>query len=316
VREMPKTSDPGPARGVYAAILTPRESQSTEADVAGFLEYLDRVTRAEVNGLVLFGSTGEFVHYDLDDRMRAVSLAVKRSRVPILVNVSHSSLQGAVNLAEQATGAGAAGILLMPPYFYRYQDDEIEQFYFDFLDRAGRELPVYLYNLPVFTSALSAALMEKLLRSGAFAGIKDSSGEWPSFERLLAVRREQPFQALAGSEQIYVEGLKAGADGVVSGVAAAVPELLVAIDRAFRHGDIRALERLEPRMEKFLGWIAMFPPPIAIKYVAQARGWMSAQLAVPLGPAACARMQEFQAWLAEWLPSTLQDCSEAGIVRS
>src|SRR5438552_19188477 len=100
-----------PASGVYAALATPRRPNSIEADAAALLDYLDAIVRAGVDGLVLFGSTGEFVHFDLGERMRLLMFAVRRSRVPVLVNVSHSTLVGAVDLAEHAVEIGASGLL-------------------------------------------------------------------------------------------------------------------------------------------------------------------------------------------------------------
>ena len=62
-------------------------------DLAALLEMVDFLCSAGVDGIVLFGSTGEFVHFETADRARALSLAVKRSRCPVYANVSHSNLQ-------------------------------------------------------------------------------------------------------------------------------------------------------------------------------------------------------------------------------
>src|ERR1700685_876672 len=126
---MAKSKQSPRARGVYAALLTPRRPQTIEADAAALLDYLDAIVQAGVDGLVLFGSTGEFIHFDSAERNRVLALAIRRSRVPVLVNVSHSTLAGAVGRAEGAVAAGAAGLLLMPPYFYRYNDEQIAAFY-------------------------------------------------------------------------------------------------------------------------------------------------------------------------------------------
>ncbi len=123
------TNSPIPATGVYAALATPRQLNTSKGDAAALLDYLDAIVAGGVDGLVLFGSTGEFVHFDVEERMRILALAIKRSRVPMLVNVSHSTLAGALDLAEDAIANNAAGVLLMPPYFYRYSDDQIGEFY-------------------------------------------------------------------------------------------------------------------------------------------------------------------------------------------
>jgi 4-hydroxy-tetrahydrodipicolinate synthase len=292
------------AAGVYAALATPRRRESTEADTGELLDYLDVVVRAGVNGLVLFGSTGEFVHFDTEERMRVCSLAIKRSRVPVLVNVSHSTLDGAIRLAESACGQGAAGLMLMPPYFYRYTEQQIATFYAQFMATFGGQRPVYLYNLPFFTNPMSAALAVRLLETGKFAGIKDSSGSWEMFEPLLAQRKKQQFRLLAGHECIYLRARMEGADGIVSGVAAAIPELMVALDRAVSSGDAVKGQRLNERLLEFLPWVERFPSSVAIKQAAVARGWKQQHSAVPLD---AEQIKEYQNWLSEWIPQVLRE---------
>src|SRR5947209_3428802 len=121
-QSMPETEKQMLAKGVFAALLTPRKINTTDADAAAQLEYIDRVLAPGVEGLVLFGSTGEFVHFDMDERTRVLSMAKRRSRVPVLVNVSHSSLAGALDLADAALEIGVAGLRIMPPYFFRSQE--------------------------------------------------------------------------------------------------------------------------------------------------------------------------------------------------
>ena len=120
------------AQGVYAALATPRRKNLAAPDTAAFLDYLDAVARTGVNGLVLFGATGEFIHFDMADRILALNLAMKRSRVPVIVNVSHSTLDGALALAEDAIDRGASGLLILAPYFYKYEDGDLEEFFLRF----------------------------------------------------------------------------------------------------------------------------------------------------------------------------------------
>jgi dihydrodipicolinate synthase/N-acetylneuraminate lyase len=307
---------PPPNGGVYAALVTPRRPDTGEADCSAYLEYLDKVTEAGVDGLVFFGSTGEFVHFASEDRMRVASLGVKRSRVPVLVNVSQTTLLGACDLVRHAAKIGAAGVLLMPPYFYRYSDDQIARFYEEFLKVADGVIPVYLYNLPQFTSPISNELAARLLESGAYAGIKDSSGDWTAFEILKEIRERQAFQLMLGNEDIYLQGLMAGADGAVSGVAAAVPELPVSIYKAVQSGELVQAERLAASLAEFLAWIVRLPSTVAIKQAAEARGWLKADLAVPLSEQYAAEVKKFREWLDDWLPLTLEACANTVGVRT
>lgn len=304
---MGKSTQPFPPTGVYAALLTPRKANSTQADCAALLDYLDSVARAGVAGLVLFGSTGEFVHFDIAERTRVLLMAIRRSRLPVLVNVSHSTLIGAVALAENAMAAGAAGLLLMPPYFYRYGSDQIFEFYREFAKLTGSGIPIYLYNLPFFTNPISPGLAEGLFGTGAFAGIKDSSGEWQMFEALRRLQANTVFKLFIGQESIYLRGRLAGADGIISGIAAAVPELLVAMDRAILASNRQRAERLNFYLQELATRMGNFPPTVGIKHAAMARGWKVGPFALPFDRETAMKLIDFQQWFRGWLPAVLSE---------
>ena len=83
-----------------------------------------------------------------------MGLAAKRSRVPVIFNCSHSSFDGVVELTEAAEAAGAAAVLVMPPYFFTYTQTQIVDFY-----RAGGRIQrntdavAALQSAPVYESA-------------------------------------------------------------------------------------------------------------------------------------------------------------------
>jgi dihydrodipicolinate synthase/N-acetylneuraminate lyase len=71
------------------------------ADLGSTLELVDYLCAARVHGIALLAWTGEFLHMTLEDRAHPLRLAVKRSRVPVMAGVTHSTLDGTVMLAEQ-----------------------------------------------------------------------------------------------------------------------------------------------------------------------------------------------------------------------
>ncbi|MBV9302884.1 MAG: dihydrodipicolinate synthase family protein [Acidobacteriaceae bacterium] len=299
---------PSPARGVYAALATPRRADSTEPDAAVLLDYLDAIAGTGVDGVVLFGATGEFAHFEIHERMRLLTFAVRRSPVPVLVNVSHSTLAGSLDLATYALETSAAGALLLPPYFDNYSDAQLRRFFEEFVNLLGGRIPIYLYNLPFLTNRISPELARRLLTSGAFAGIKDSSGEWGMFEALKRLQRERQFQLLIGNESLYVRARIAGADGIVSGVAAALPELIVAIDHAITNLHLDRARQLDFRLQEFVAWLPNFPTAVGIKQAAAVRGWKHDQFAVPLDPDTSAVLDKFRSWLSDWIPMVLSEC--------
>ncbi|MGA2131465.1 MAG: dihydrodipicolinate synthase family protein [Bryobacteraceae bacterium] len=290
-----------PFSGVIAAAVTPHAKRGDEPDIGATLELIDFLCAAGVQGIALLGSTGEFVNLDFDDRVRLVYLAAKRSRVPVLAGVSHSTLDGALALAREAASAGAAGLLLMPPYFFRYQQPEIREFYLRFAAGLNHAPPVYLYNIPAFTSEIASDTAIELLATGRFAGIKDSGGGWDYFQALNRYKSEQSFTLLIGHDAIFAQARRAGADGVVSGVACAAPELLVALDRAVQQGAQAEAERLDARLHEFLARLERFPTPVAIKAAMAVRGLKTGPPPVPLALETQAALDEFREWFRAWL---------------
>ena len=97
--------------GVYPAAVTPHRRDGHEADYGAMLELVDFLSRFGTQGVCLLGETGEFLNIRFSDRIRLIHLAVKRSRVPVIAGVSHSTLDGAIELASEAisSDAGAGG---------------------------------------------------------------------------------------------------------------------------------------------------------------------------------------------------------------
>jgi dihydrodipicolinate synthase/N-acetylneuraminate lyase len=286
--------------GVNVAAVTPHGKRGDEPDIGATLELIDFLCASGVQGITLLGSTGEFVNLNLDDRVRLVYLAVKRSRVPVLAGVSHTTLDGALALGREATAAGAAGLLLMPPFFYRYAAAEIREFYLRFAAEAGHGAPIYLYNVPAFTSAIPLETAVQLLATGHFAGIKDSSGDWGNFLALSRQAQQQPFTLLIGQDSIYARARMAGADGVVSGIASAIPELLLELERAIQSRNDADISRLDARLHEFIRRIERFPTPVGIKAALAVRGVKTGPFPIPLARETLAALDEFREWFRAW----------------
>ena len=245
--------------------------------------------------MCLFGETGEFLNYSFAERQRLLYLGVKRSRIPLIAGVSHSTLAGALQLADESIASGADGLTLMPPYFFRYSQREIEEFYLQFARETGDAVPILIHNLPQATSKLEIDLMRKLIDTGRFAGIQDSSGDWAFFEQLIELKQGRPFALFNGDDRTAAQALKSGADGVISGCACAVPELLAALGRA-------QTEELNGRLLELVEWTEKFPVPTAIKRAVELRGQKSAPSLIPLAPETAQALAEFSSWFTGWLP--------------
>src|ERR1043166_1308713 len=171
--------------GVISPLITPYGS-NYRPDMGAMRELIDFALSHGVESVCIGSTTGEFVHYSVDVRKQMLACAAAHCPVPVIAGVSCSTFDGTLDLARDAADAGACALLLMPPYFYRYAQEEVREVVVRFVEARPADLPVLLYNVPAFTSEISNETARILLSTGRFAGIKDSSGSLDYFQRLKA----------------------------------------------------------------------------------------------------------------------------------
>jgi len=289
--------------GVIASAITPRGNQG-DVDFGATFELVDYLCAAGVRGIALFGPTGEYPALTFDERSRLIYLAVKRSRVPLLVGVGSATLDVSVALAREARRAGVAGLLLPPPYFFRYQQDDIREFYLQFAANVGPGAAIFLCNIPSFASEIAVESALHLLHTGLFAGIENAGGDLEYFARLNPAAEARPFALLVANDAIFTRARSTGGcSGAISPAACAVPELMLALDRAIASGNQPAAARLDEQLQEFLAWMDRFPQPAAIKAAVGLRGLKTGPLPVPLSPEKQRKLDEFREWFQGWLPA-------------
>jgi dihydrodipicolinate synthase/N-acetylneuraminate lyase len=297
--------------GVYAAAVTPRRPGTGDINLGVMWDLFDFLCERKIDGIVLLGSTGEFIHYCDAERTRLIELAVRRSRVPVIVNISHSTLDGAVELAQAAADSGAAGLLLMPPFYFHYDEDLIRTFILRFAEQSDIEVPVLLYNLPQFGNPISSPLAAELISQDVVQGITDSSGDREYFSTLIARRQTEEFILMAGSDILFAQVRPHKIHGVISDAACAVPELLVALEGAWRTEARELFARLETRLAEFLARIDGFAVPVGIREALWLRQIKVGPNAIPFSPEGERLIGEFRAWFPGWLKIVLSECRNA-----
>lgn len=279
--------------GVYAAAITPRGKHG-EIDFGASFELIDFLCRGGVSGIALYSAVGEFAALNPDERSRLVYLAVKRSRVPVLVGVGSATLDGSVSLAREARDAGAAGLLLPPPHFFDYDQDDLREFYLQFARQLGDGTATFLSQLPPPASGLRIDTAIELLATGHFAGFADAGGA-DAVHRIQAACQGRPWRILASGDATFSEARCAGAHAAISSTACALPELMTALDRAPQDPGLNA------RLREFLSWVDRFPQPVIVKTATTLRRLKTGPLSVPLSPEKQKKLEQFQAWFEPWL---------------
>ena len=143
-------------------------------------------------------------------------------------------------------------VAVTPPYYYpAYSDDEIIAFYTEVA--AHSALPLILYNIPVTCGSKISitALQQILARCQNVIGIKDSSGDIDYLLQIIDLYRRRPeVRIFVGDEALGLEGLTAGAHGVVASLANVFPRIFVALYEAVKTGDFSKAARINAHIKE------------------------------------------------------------------
>jgi 4-hydroxy-tetrahydrodipicolinate synthase len=216
---------PAPARlsGVLCPVVTPFND-----DLGPDPDRLVRQCRwllSQGVGLAVFGTTGEGNSLSVEEKIglldRLADAGIDMSR--LMPGTGCCALGDTVRLTRHAVDLGCAGVLMLPPFYYKaVSDDGLHDSYAAVIERvASDRLRVYLYHIPpVAQVGLSLDLVERLVKRypETVVGIKDSSGDWGNTYAMLE-RRWDDFRVFAGSETFLLRTLQQGGAGCISATA-------------------------------------------------------------------------------------------------
>jgi 4-hydroxy-tetrahydrodipicolinate synthase len=155
-----------PFRGSYTVTITPFTADGSAVDVDAWKRFLDWQLEVGVPGIIVLGTTGEFLTVSDEERTLLVRTAIEHvaGRIPVLVGTMNASTTRAVRYSREAEELGADGLMILPPYYYTPTDDEIFGYYGAICEAVS--LPVMLYNNPVTSNVdMSAKLVGRLTRA-------------------------------------------------------------------------------------------------------------------------------------------------------
>ena len=237
-------------RGALAAAVTPLHDD--RLDEGAFGPYVDFLAAGGLDGLLALGTTGEGLLFRLEERRRALELflAASAGRLQVAVHCGAQTTADTVALAEHAAQAGADAVAVIgPPYFQL--DERALLDHFEAAAAACAPVPFYVYEFERASGyAVPLSVLHELReRASNLAGLKVSDAPFDRFSPYLV----EGLDVFVGPEALIFDGLRAGAAGAVSGLAAAFPERVASVVRepteagAVALGELRAAVELCPR---------------------------------------------------------------------
>jgi 4-hydroxy-tetrahydrodipicolinate synthase len=200
------------------------------------------------SGLVPCGSNGEAPYMTREERKKVIEIVVDEAnrKVPVIAGTGAPSTRETVNLTRDAKDVGADAALIVTPYYYTPNDEELFDHFKTILESV--DLPIILYNVPKFTGYnLNINVVRRLVREySQIVGIKDSSGLVGRISELVSYVGDK-ISVLGGTGDMILPCLEMGGSGGIVAIANVAPKLCSDIYNAFKSEDHDEARRLQIR---------------------------------------------------------------------
>ena len=268
-------------QGSFVAMVTPfRNGKIDEAKLRELVEF--HIAHG-TDGLIPCGTTGESPGLTHDEHRRIVEVVIEaaRGRIRVIAGTGSNSTAEAINLTKHAERAGAAGALVVNPYYNKPTQEGLYRHF-----RAVAEsvaIPILVYNIQSRTAVnVETDTLARLVRDvTSVAGVKEASGSLDQMSQVIAACGPD-FSVLSGDDNITLPLLAIGGSGVVSVIANIVPRETADLVHAALDGDWKRARDLHYRLFPLARAAFLETNPIPIKEAMAMAGMLEPEFRLPM----------------------------------
>ena len=217
--------------GVLSPVITPFK-KDLSPDHDRFVKHCKWLLRSGCSGLAVFGTNSEANSMAVEEKLELLDALIKGG-VPadaLMPGTGHCALTDSVKMTREAVRMGCAGVLMLPPFYYKGVPDEgLFRNFAEVVERVGDDrLRLYLYHIPpVANVPITLELIDRLITRypGIVVGAKDSSGDWSNTKAVLDRFKDRGFDVFPGSEVFLLDGLRAGGKGCITATRSIVQKV-------------------------------------------------------------------------------------------
>ena len=207
--------------GIYAATLSILDAD-LGLDIRKTIAHAEKVIDKGCHGVVFFGSTGQSQLISLSDKINLINnLSTNSYKENFIIGTGLNSLSDTISLMKISMSLGFVKFLIMPPAYYKYEDQDVFNFYSNII-KVIPDAKIILYNFEKLSGyKFSEKIVYKLVENfpDQIIGVKDSS--YNLFEKL----KINNFSLMPGSESKLLKGLDLGCSGIITATTNATASL-------------------------------------------------------------------------------------------
>jgi 4-hydroxy-tetrahydrodipicolinate synthase len=286
-------------QGSFVAMVTP--FRNGKVDEAKLRELVELHVANGTDGLIPCGTTGESPGLNHDEHRRVVEIVIEaaRGRIRVIAGTGSNSTAEAIDLTKHAEHAGAAGALVVNPYYNKPTQEGLYRHF-----RAVAEsvaIPILVYNIQSRTAVnVETDTLARLVRDVRnIVGVKEASGSLDQMSQVIAACGPD-FSVLSGDDNITLPLLAIGGSGVVSVIANIVPRETADLVHAALDGDWKRARDLHYRLFPLARAAFLETNPIPIKEAMAMAGMLEPEFRLPMCRMSDANREKLRAILKSY----------------
>lgn len=267
-------------KGLITAIITP--FKNNQLDLEALEKILEYQIKAEINGIILAGTTGEgsslsFEEYKL---LLQTSKDIVNKRITIISGCSSNNTAYAKELAAESTKIGVDGFMASPPSYLKPTQEGIYK-HFEAMHEASN-LPIMLYSAPTRSGVdFADETIYKLSKLPRILALKDCGVDLERPMRVRAVVKED-FNLLTGNDDVALSYSAQGGVGWVSVASNVAPKLCrELLDRWYKN-DVKGALEIHQKLLPLYKTLFVESNPIPVKYAMHYLGFCENEIRLPL----------------------------------
>jgi 4-hydroxy-tetrahydrodipicolinate synthase len=270
---------------VITAMITPFDEDG-RLDLAGAGTVARYLAANGSDGLVVAGTTGEGQVLTDVERIDLFRVVVESVDVPVIASTGTNDTAHSVLMTEAATSVGAAGVLVVTPYYNRPSPAGLSAHFRTVA--AATDLPVVLYDIPVRSGRrIGPALTIELATDVAnIVAVKDATGDVAAAATVVAESPDD-FEVYSGDDALTLPLLSVGAVGVVSVASHWAGPVFAQMISCFESGDVARARAINQQLAESFRFESSddAPNPVPAKAMCRALGLPAGQCRLPNAPA-------------------------------
>jgi len=229
-------------KGVIPAVISVFRKDE-ELDEQGTREFIRYLMSMDIGGLYVTGSTGETWMMTAEERMRQVEIVMEEvgDKIPVVVHVGAMSTREAVKLAKHAEQFGAAGVSSVPPFYFKYNADQIFNYYKDVAEATS--LPMIVYNIPL----AGMMTVDQIIRLSTIENVKGVKYTGTALYEVMQIKDgcKEGFQVYGGCDELGSSNISIGVDGIIGSFYNVIADHYIKIWNAVKASDIPLATELQ-----------------------------------------------------------------------